>query len=138
MTEREGERFDDDPAVKFVRHGDEALQIGRRTVEIIVVLIGFGIMIGTNYQQFKGFVKEMERVTRRQDDSDTKTTKASVDSQVALEMTRQQAQTTAAVTLEMDQWRGTLKAIAMIQQQGGGRVTLQIPEKPRTKEGANP
>jgi hypothetical protein len=60
---------------------------------------------------------------------DDKASKAVTDASVARTLTERQENTKAAMELELAQWRATFKAIAMIQGQGGGKVTLQIPER---------
>lgn len=103
---------------------------------MVVTIICAVFICGMQYQKFNALMEKFDHVEKRQDSSDAKSDKASIDSQVALRMTEQQAIAAQTVNVEMDQWRSVFKAIAMIQAQGGGKVTLQIPEKPQQpKEG---
>lgn len=136
MGEEQGYRHrrNDDPDGEFVRtvrRTDEGLQISRRFIEIIVILVGFGISIGINWQKFDALAKTVEGFARHLEVVDDKASKASKDAEVARVLTERQEATKQATELEMAQWRATFKAIAMIQQQGGGKVTLSIPERPR-------
>ena len=102
-----------------------------------IILIGFGITIGINWQKFDALTKTVEGFAHHLDVVDDKASKASKDAEVARVLTERQEANKATMDLEMAQWRATFKAIAMIQQQGGGKVTLQIPERtaPERRQG---
>lgn len=129
--ERRHRRADDsdETFVSHVRAADTGLQMSRRAVEIIILLVGFGVTIGMNWQRFNNLTDKVTELAVslaavRQDAND-----AAVDAKFARELAQLQEKKEMTREFEMAQWRATMEAIAMIQRQGGGQVTVTIPKK---------
>lgn len=131
LPSRYSRRSGDEGFVSTARAVDSGLQISRRFVEIVIILVGFGATLGMNWQKFSALTDKVDSINTRLDVTDKRATQASVDAGVALQLQKEEKERRDVDRIEMDQWRATFKAIAMIQAQGGGRVTIQIPERPR-------
>jgi len=136
LTMPEHRRSTDDDA-ELAGHV-RGLQISWRVIEVGIIVLGFGITIGVNVQKFNNLNDRVTDLSKSITEIRKDTTDASVTAQVAQKTADDQKRKMLTMEFEMGQWRAVMEAIAMIQGQGGDRVTINIPQKPKEKEKEQP
>ena len=126
------------------RPSDAAIVVSQKTISLTFVLLLFGFQIGatvaSHFALSHSFDDFKTEIRGRLDKASTEASDANVASKVTAKEFEKEQRRNEIRDTEMDQWRGFFKAIAMLQQQGGGKVTIQIPERPKEpkdKDGGN-
>ena len=122
--------------VDHVRAADTGLAMARRWIELLVILVGFGVTIGVLVTrlnaQTEAFADFKSEIRGRLDKTMNDASDASRDVKVLEKRFEEQQQKSAARDIELEQWRAVFQALKMAQSRGATTVNVQIPDKERT------